>query len=399
MLLTKEGYSQKQHNMSLSKIPNASHARAYKTITDISDFPNIDQKLWWHSTGPMFAAMLDLAGYDVHSQYRILGTYLKHIIPFLGVYPTRTNDRWLSILTRYGTPFELSLNCSHSLVRYTYEPITSATGTSKDPFNTNAIWESLHRLIPLQKGIDLEFFRHFKEDLTLNSDDSAYLLEHDLVGGQIRTQNKLAFDLHGDEFIVKTYIYPSLKSLATGKSIMTLMFDSIGRLAQQYPSFTAPLERLRVYVDSRGPQSTADLRLLSCDLIDPKKSRIKIYLLERMVSLQSMEDLWTLGGTRWDASTLAGLEMIRELWGLIKLPEGLRGYPEPFLPLGTIPHEQLPLMANYTLHQDDPIPEPQIYFTTFGVNDAQVANGLTTFFERHGWTDMAQKYKDSLRAY
>lgn len=385
--------------MRSNEIPNCSSSRVYKTITDFVNFPTHEQKLWWHSTAPMFAQMLQVAGYDLHLQYKILGIYLNHIIPFLGVYPTQTNARWLSILTRYGTPFELSLNCSNSLVRYTYEPINTATGTPKDPFNTHAIWDSLDRLIPLQKGINLEFLKHLKNDLTVNDHDSAYLLENNLVSGQIRTQNKLALDLKGDGFVLKTYIYPELKSLATGKSIKTLMFDSVFRLCRKYSSLETPLRRLEEYIDSRGLGSTASPRLISCDLLDPNKSRVKIYLLERMVSLEAMEDLWTLGGRRKDALTFAGLEMIRELWKLIKLTPGLCEYPEPFLQLGMIPNEQLPLMANYTLHHNDPMPEPQVYFTTFGMNDGKVADALVTFFERQGWTYMAQTYKDSLRSY
>lgn len=379
--------------------PNCSHSIVYKTITELGDFPNHDQKLWWHSTAPMFAEMLKVAGYDIHSQYKALGFYQKHVIPFLGVYPTKINDRWLSILTRYGTPFELSLNCTHSVVRYTFEPINAATGSPRDPFNTHAIWDALDTLIPLQKGIDLDFFTHLKRDLTVNDQDTAYLVENKLVGGQIRTQNKLALDLRGGEFLLKVYIYPALKSLATGKSIQDLILDSVHRLCRQHPTLATPLRTLEEYVHSRGPSSTVSARLLSCDLCDPRKSRIKIYLLELNVSLEAMEDLWTLGGRRSDAPTLAGLDMIRELWDLISLPTGMLSYPEPYLKLGEPPNEQLPLMANYTLHHDDPMPEPQVYFTTFGMNDGRVADGLVTFFKRHSYTHMLQTYKDSLHAY
>jgi tryptophan 4-dimethylallyltransferase len=379
--------------------PDFSGTYVYKTITEFADFPNHDQKLWWHSTAPMFAEMLKVAQYDIHSRYKALGFYQKFILPFLGVYPTKINDRWLSILTRYGTPFELSLNCTHSVVRYTFEPITATTGSLKDPFNTHAIWDALDTLLPLQKGIDLEFFTHLKNDLTVNDQDASYLLENQMVDGQIRTQNKLALDLKGGEFELKVYIYPALKSLATGKSIQELMFNSVHRLCRQYPTLSEPLHTLEEYVNARGISSTVSPRLISCDLCDPCKSRIKIYLLETNVSLEAMENLWTMGGRRSDAATLAGLEMIRELWDLINLPSGMISYPEPYLKLGEVPNEQLPLMANYTLHHDDPMPEPQVYFTTFGMKDSRVADGLVAFFKRHGYDHMLHTYKDSLRAY
>jgi tryptophan 4-dimethylallyltransferase len=173
-------------------IPTAfsTHEEVYKTLSDVFDFSNNEQKLWWHSTAPMFSKMLQDANYNTHDIYRHLGIYKKYIIPFLGVYPTNDSvDRWLSILTRYGAPFELSLNCSDSVVRYTYEPISSMTGTAKDPFNSFAIWDSLHQLASLQPRCDLEFFRHFKKDLTLDGMESRYLLENNLAHGKIKTQN------------------------------------------------------------------------------------------------------------------------------------------------------------------------------------------------------------------
>jgi tryptophan 4-dimethylallyltransferase len=382
-----------------SQVLNASHQPVYKILSSVLEFQSNDHKLWWHSTAPMFSEMLQRANYDLHSQYKHLGIYKKYIIPFLGAYPTNGRERWLSILTRYGTPFELSLNCSDNLVRYTYEPINAATATAQDPFNTHAIWESLQKLIAIQPGVDVQWFCHFKHDLTLSASETKHVLENGLAGSQIMTQNKLALDLKGDEFMVKTYIYPALKAAVTGRSIQDLMFDSIHRLSERYPSIQAPLLALNEYVESRGADSTASPRLLSCDLIDPSKSRIKIYLLERMVSLPAMEDLWTLGGRRTDSSILAGLQMLRELWELLRIPPGLRSYPEPYLPLGTIPNELLPSMANYTLHHDDALPEPQVYFNVFGMNDMEVADALTTFFERQGLADMASQYKDSLRAF
>nr|ATJ44712.1 dimethylallyl tryptophan synthase [Epichloe bromicola] len=381
------------------------HQEVYQTLSEIFDFANNDQRLWWHSTAPMFERILQAANYSIHAQYRHLGIYKRHIIPFLGVYPTRSGERWLSILTRYGTPFELSLNCSDSIVRYTYEPINAATGSHLDPFNTFAIWEALKKLMDFQPGIDLEWFSYFKQELTLDANESTYLHSQNLVKEQIKTQNKLALDLKGDKFVLKTYIYPELKSVATGKSVQELVFGSVRKLAQKHKSICSAFEILEDYVQSRNEVSTTDgsyntplsSRLLSCDLMSPTKSRIKIYLLERMVSLPAMEDLWTLGGRRKDQSTIEGLEMIRELWGLLNMSPGLHAYPEPYLPLGAVPNERLPSMANYTLHHNDPMPEPQVYFTVFSMNDMEVTNALTTFFMRHEWSDMAREYKASLR--
>ncbi|KAG5963720.1 hypothetical protein E4U58_003446, partial [Claviceps cyperi] len=208
----------------------------YGTLSLIFEFSSNEQRLWWHSTAPMFAAMLYDAGYNVHDQYRHLGIFKKHIVPFLGVYPTKDKERWLSILTRSGLPLELSLNCTDSVVRYTYEPINEVTGTDKDPFNTLAIMESVQKLAQIQAGIDLEWFNYFKDELTLDESESAILQSNELVKEQIKTQNKLALDLKESQFALKVYFYPHLKSIATGNSTHFLIFDSVFKLSQKHDS-------------------------------------------------------------------------------------------------------------------------------------------------------------------
>ncbi|KAG6179162.1 Tryptophan dimethylallyltransferase 2, partial [Claviceps purpurea] len=44
--------------MSTAKDPGNN---VYETLNVIFEFPNNEQRLWWHSTAPMFAAMLERA--------------------------------------------------------------------------------------------------------------------------------------------------------------------------------------------------------------------------------------------------------------------------------------------------------------------------------------------------
>ncbi|KAJ5618231.1 dimethylallyl tryptophan synthase FgaPT2 [Penicillium herquei] len=378
---------------------NASHVELYRSLSAEWSFHDDNHKLWWHSTAPMFAHMLQSTNYDLASQRHHLEIYKNAIIPMLGAYPISDRPRWMSILTRYGNPFELCLNCSSNAVSYTYEPISSLTGTADDPYNTHAIWDALHRLQEFQPDINLEWFTHFKNALTLSSEESVSLLETNIVGDQIKTQNKLAMELKDDHFVVKTFMYPALKSLVTNKSIHDLIFDAAHDLSLSYPSIATPLKVLDEYLKSRAPNSTVMPRLLSCDLVDPSESRIKIYLMENMVTLTTLEDLWTLGGRRNDSSTLEGLDALRKLWSLINLPSKFCSYPAGYLSRDDPVNEQLPLMADFTLHPNDPIPEPQVYFQTFGRRDAKLTKGLTTFFERQGWTKIAQSYENDLRSW
>lgn len=381
-----------------SKMPTSVMVDPYQTLSEILDFPDKEQRYWWDSTAPMFSKILRNNQYSIHDQYKFLGLYKKYVVPFLGNYPTNNKPRWLSILTRYGAPFELSVNCSQSLVRFAFEPINATTGTAKDPFNTHAVWQVLEKLSGLSGGFNFEGVKHFKRDLTLDLLDSAQIDEQSLRFGTIKTQNLLAFDLDGGTFQPKIYLYPALKSIATGISVERLITDSVRSLPQACPLIPS-LCLLEDYLRTREPNSTASVRLFSCDVKDPAKSRIKIYVLEEMVSAQTIEDLWTLGRRRKDTATQDGLSSLLELWNLLQIPSGLRGYPEPYLPLGSIPDEELPLMANFTLQPDGLAPEPQIYLPTFGMKDRDVAHALTTFFNRNGWTQMAQTYESNIRSY
>ncbi|EMD58220.1 hypothetical protein COCSADRAFT_185949 [Bipolaris sorokiniana ND90Pr] len=381
------------------QVENASHHQIFEKLSKLAHTCNEDQRLWWHSVGPMIAEMLNTANYDASSQYKQLHIFLKYVIPFLGVYPTNSHDRWMSIINTYGSPIEPGLNCNDSAVKYSFEPINNLTGTTADPFNTHAVWDAIKGLVSLDPTIDTEYFRYFKNELTLNETESNLLRDKHLAPTDIMSQNILALDLKGDKFKVKVYFYAALKALVTGKSVNELMFGSVRMLAKRQANIAAGLDMLEEYIDSRAPDGNLFPRLLSCDLLKPTKSRIKIYVSEQVVSLAAISDMWTLGGRRADPTTLAGLDLIQELWELLKIPEGVRKYPKGYQPLGSSSNELLPTMANYTLHPDHAVPMPQIYFWVFGMNDMAIADALTIFFQRHGWTEMAKKYKNSLKAY
>lgn len=84
------------------------------------------------------------------------------------------------------------------------------------------------------------------------------------MGNSIKTQNKLALDLKAGRFILKTYIWPALKAVATGKTIHELVFGSVRRLAARIPSILSPLNMLEEYIRTRGLNSTASPCLMSC---------------------------------------------------------------------------------------------------------------------------------------
>ncbi|KAF7591409.1 hypothetical protein BBP40_001570 [Aspergillus hancockii] len=379
------------------KKPITTAVEPFQVLSKILDFANEDQQDWWYSTGPMLAKMLQDAGYDIHAQYAHLCLHHKCVVPFLGPYPTNGKERWMSILSRFGLPYELSLNCSKSVVRLAFEPIGPLSGTEHDPFNAQVIWECLEKLTRLNNTIDLQWFTQFKKELVLDEQETKFVKEHELDKGQVLTQNKLGLDLKGGKFEVKMYMYPYLKSVATGLPIEELMFRSV-RKVDKDQRLAVPLSTLEEYINSHRDK-TLSARLISCDLIDPSQSRIKIYVAEQSVDWEHLEDIWTLGHRRWDHITISGLQLLRELWDLLNIPEGRCDFQDGYLALGSKVNERLPLLANYTLYPNERYPAPQVYFHTFGIGDVAVANAVTTFCDRRGWTEMAQSYKENIFSY
>ncbi|RHZ67149.1 uncharacterized protein CDV56_108145 [Aspergillus thermomutatus] len=373
-----------------------------RVLSKSFNFTSADEAKWWHSTAPMFAALLAGAKYDLNAQYRFLVLHREFVIPTLGPYPTKGKDtdntkRWHSTLTRFGLPFELSFNYSKSLVRFAFEPLGPLTGTAADPFNTKAIRPTLQRLAAVVPRLDLEWFDHFRQELVVSDEDVAILNDQKTTIPVFRTQNKLAADLAANgDILLKTYIYPRIKAMATGVPKEKLMFDAI-RKVDRDGCLEPAVATLEAFMAAHSSSLIA--HFLSCDLVKPCEWRIKLYCFETQLGFESMAAIWTLDGRRTDEETMVGLELLRELWGLIPVTEGRCALPDCFHELGTSPEEQLPFIINFTLSPGKPLPEPQIYFPVFGKNDRVVAEGLATFFNRVGWKGSAENYVNDLASY
>lgn len=364
----------------------------YKRLSQTFTFPNEDQEQWWHSTAPMFLNLLKAANYTREHITSQLTTYKECVIPHLGVYPVSPENRWRSVMAVYNLPFQLSFNCSGNVVRYAYDPVHAGSGTAEDPFNADAGWPALASMMHAQKGIDTRWFEHFYDTLVLDNEGGKELLARgNWPAEQPRTQTLLAVDLKGGKQAVKCYLYPQARAAYEGISVPELIYNSADLLARKHGSIRPALEQLKEYTATRGPELA--LRFVSCDMVDPAKSRLKLYFMQTHISLAELEHLWTLGGRRVDESAMEGLELLRELWEVLRLEDkDGKAQPAPCLDVGVPPEGQYPMLVNYTLHHDDDMPEPQVYIPLFGGRDARIVERLAEYFRRRGWDEMADRY-------
>lgn len=188
----------------------------------------------------------------------------------------------------------------------------------------------------------------------------------------------------------------------TGKS-----YFLISRVADAESCLCQLLEVINIRIHNKippaiFPQTVAILCEAqdATDLVEPGKSRVKFYASERHVNLQMVEDIWTFGGLRRDPDALRGLELLRHFWADIQMREGYYTMPRGFCELGkSSAGFEAPMMFHFHLDgSQSPFPDPQMYVCVFGMNSRKLVEGLTTFYRRVGWEEMASHYQANFLA-
>ncbi|KAE8135388.1 aromatic prenyltransferase [Aspergillus pseudotamarii] len=361
-------------------------------------FPSFDQHQWWHNTAPMLGNLLSQCKYSVHQQYQYLCLYGLHIIPFLGPWPdTERRKLYKSVFSGLG-PLEFSQNFTKigKTVRMGFEPTTFISSTGRDVCNRRALGEALNRLKQLDMKLDLQLYHQLVNEVSLTDQEEATVRERGILDDEpAKSQSLLALDFNNDDVTVKLYFYPQLKSLATGIPRAQLMFNAV-RNVDTIGAFSESMDMIEEYFAS-VPATTAPY-WISCDLVEPHKSRFKLYIAQFQVSIESAVDLWTLGGRVSDPETMAGLAMVRDLWNSLDIQDGLREQKNRPRNPGD-PCNIIPMLFNLEIFPGRAYPQPKIYFPTTGMNDLAVAKVMVEFFRQHGLHEHAQSYTDHLASY
>ena len=351
--------------------------------------------------------MLQDSEYTVHAQYKYLIFFQQCIAPQLGVFPQESpQQRYMSILTPYAVPFELSINYPRSLVRFSCEPVGPLAGTDLDPFNKGGLRETFEKLMCEVVEPYTEWYQHFARDLVISDEEASALMrsQGDQIPSQSRGQTILSADMRKDgDMMCKAYFYPYMKSLATGRTVAGLMFDSIRSLDTD-GAFSASLSSFDSYLRSRqsDPSPSFSPLFLSTDITDPCTARIKIYSIEENVTWDAIQHIWTYGGTRTDDATLKSLPLLKELWTILAIPEGRRTEVWTRTHLGVEPSPEkglCPVIVCETLERGREWASQQVYLTTWGMRDVDVAERLGRFFEKVGWEELAGRYMGRVKGY
>ncbi|PLB49891.1 cyclo-L-Trp-L-Trp prenyltransferase [Aspergillus steynii IBT 23096] len=345
-------------------------------------FQNFDEHEWWHKSGPMLAKMLAAAGYDLHRQCMHLCLYALHVVPMMGPFPSiGQNGLYATRFTGMGT-LELSTNFvpSRTTVRLSMEPIAFRATTSPNYCNRVILGTMLNRLKDVSIAMDLSLYYQLVERLTLTDEEETTLMSCEKTRSTpFKSQAVVALDFGKENILVKLSLIPTLKALVTGISDSELIFSAV-EVVDEDRQFKDALAVLEAYCISLP--NSASVRWVCFDLVNPKTTRFKIYLLHMQVDFHRVIDLWTMGGRLQGAEIMAGLNLLRELWDTLGVSDEQHGSSDE------------PNQEGKPRH-----PFPKIYMPLQGISEMIIAKAVSTFIERHVNAEQGRSYIGNLSSF
>lgn len=359
-----------------------------------------DSDFWWRTTGYMLAHLLQQAGYNIHAQYACLLFYRTTIAPSLGARPNNAGrpSKWRSYTTDDFSPIEYSWNWgSHGTkpqIRFAIEAIGSETGSLIDPFNQSKSIEMISKLsAKTQPQIDLTLFNHLWDTLLVSSKDAA-LIDERASSNSHRSSLFIACELDNSSSMVKAYFMPMLRALETNQSRTQVVARSVRSLGEtcfglRYPA----LDTLIQFMERDPMGSQTEVEMVSVDCIDPKESRIKVYIRHPSTSWDSIRTMFTMNGQiKVSTDDLEELSQFRRF--IFGLGHDLCDTDE----LPKVEHSTAGTLYCFYAKEGDKLPTPKLYLAAkhYGRNDQSIANGLGQYFGQRNKGEYVDKYKSVL---
>ncbi|KAL5361263.1 aromatic prenyltransferase [Aspergillus floccosus] len=342
----------------------------WKILGQTTGFPNEDQELWWSNTAPLFNELLAECDYDAQLQYQYVLFFRHHVIPVLGpFFSSGATPNFASRLSKHGHPLDFSVNFQKSgaTVRMSFAAIGSFAGLQRDPLNQFRAREVLDRLAILYPNVDLQLFRHFEAEFSINAAD-AQKVASKLPKLDWGTKMMAIDMLKNGSMTFKVYYMCRAKAAASGLPVSTIIFNAIQRLGS---AFEPGVSLLRQFLPPLCETGKADLGLLSFDCVATEFSRIKVYVINQFGSLESIRDLWTLGGALEDQTIMKGLEVLEHVCELIQFR-------------WSDDSRYQPILFNYEIKKGS-VPKPQIYLPLADRNDQYDVAKLKEVFQDLEW--------------
>jgi DMATS type aromatic prenyltransferase len=353
--------------------------------------------------GQSLAILLKTSQYGEDEQLFYLRWFQQWIIASLGPQPVNGKPHYGASFVYDGSPIEYSLNWKEKkadqTVRFTTEPCSSKAGTADDPLNQLAAKDLLTSMAKVVSGINLTRFNLFLSETHVPDEEAEEVLSK-LPPGVPRARVLVAFDLERGAIVAKAYFNPVLKAISSGKPVPTVVFNAIRKCNGPAGSYNASIEVLDGFLESCGPSEVPHIFTISNDCIpDTPSSRVKVYTIAPVTTLESAKNVFSLGGRLSGAAIEGGLKAVGDFWCYLFGLDGPNAEIEgkEVLPTGTrcvFVFEMRPAKES----QKVPDIEVKMHMPALwlGKTDTQVCEKLSSWFENHGHPELSERYQHDL---
>ncbi len=353
------------------------------------------------STGVVLARMLQKAGYSKQALRYHLAFFCRYVTPAMGRRPGPDGrpHGWQSFMTDDYTPIELSWSWKEGdtlpAVRYAIEPIGHWAGTVFDPLNMRVARDCIRKTQGALSGLNQDWLKFFSKELVATGADNFDMqsnADSDILGSQIFT----AYDLGDEKTALKAYFIPTLKARLSGQSNYQLIRNTMNKLIVQQPSLANSFAVLSQWMESRQGENQIDAEIVAIDCVQPSKSRIKIYVRSRLTTFDSVVDVMTMDGLLNKDGTEKAVASLKDLWGRVL---GLGPDFSVSAPLESRGHRTAGILYYFELKPGATLPSSKVYIPAkhYGVNDLEVARGLSGFLKARGNVLAEDNYLEALQ--
>lgn len=372
-----------------------------------------DQLYWWSGLSQPLHTLLETCQYSEDDQLNHMRLFHQYIVPSLGPRPVNGGPYYGAWLTYNGSSLEYSLNWKEKgppgleTIRFTIEPCSRAAGTPADPLNQDAAPKLLRNLARVSPGIDLARYELFHAETRVPSDAADAIRSKNPPGAPL-TGNWVAFDLErrGAGATAKAYFLPHMKAVLTGLPPQTIVFDAMRKCNGKYGSYDGSIQLLDSYLESfaaRGAEAPMVVMLSNDCVPDGPSCRNKVYVQGAVGSLAHARDMFSLGGRLTGPLAREGLEAVSELWRHLF---GFSSRAEADAGANTVVWEDgRKFLCVYEMRPTppgEPVADMEVKLHLpgwrLGQTDAQLAQRLAAWFEKHGHASLAARYQTDLAA-
>ena len=332
-----------------------------------------DRAIWWQHIGTTLGTLLHHADYSSESQSRHLEFFFRVIAPYLGA-ALGAQRRWKSFMTDDGNPVEVSWEWAAEdaspKIRYSMEPVGLRAGTLLDSHNRSVGKEFARALFKSLPDINLVWLKHFEREFGCRRRRSISALS-----GYHSSQRFYAFDLGHDSMVSKAYFFPQYKAREAKEPTLNIISKAMRSAPEWGTSEAQALATFQAFAAEPG-MVPLEYDMFAIDLLEPRRSRMKIYFRCRDTDFGSVSNIMTLGGRIRTPAIEQGIEELKRLWDGLFKTDGCSK-----IALPHVEHRTAGILFNVEFKLESTLPVMKIYLPVrhYCTSDQSIIESLSTY--------------------